>query len=59
MNALAILLDLAAGTTFIELSEAASLLILSVGLIAFAGVLRWILSKFDSVGEVPTKNEAN
>lgn len=39
------------------LPEAVSLLLLSVGLIALAGVLRWILSKFDVV-ETTIENEA-
>ncbi|MBL8180541.1 MAG: hypothetical protein JNL64_02895 [Blastocatellia bacterium] len=39
------------------LPEAIGLLLLSVGLIAIAGVLRWILSKFDVV-ETTVENEA-
>ena len=45
------------GTVFTALPEAVSLLILSVGLIALAGVLRWILSKFDVV-DTTVENEA-
>jgi len=59
MNALPKVLDLASGTTFVALPEAASLLVLSVGLIAIAGVLRWIFSKFDVSNETVTENEAS
>ncbi|HMT07889.1 MAG TPA: hypothetical protein PKA82_07780 [Pyrinomonadaceae bacterium] len=57
MNTLPTVLDLAIGTAFTEMPEALSLLILSVGLIAMAGVLRWIFTKFDVI-ETTVENKA-
>lgn len=58
MNGFSSILDLAiSGTAFVAIPEAVSLLFLSVGLIALAGISRWILSKFDVVDKT-FENEA-